>query len=87
MKTIFICTIRFHSRRYKPFHENHVRNLIDDAILQMDRHGEGLYVGDDYIHVGNINDAQDVAIGKKSECVKFYLAVKLYTIILVAVDS
>jgi hypothetical protein len=51
---------------YEPFQDIHVRNLIDDAILQMDRRGDGMYVGGDYIHVGNISDAQDVAIGKKA---------------------
>ncbi|MCP4422989.1 MAG: hypothetical protein GY803_00710, partial [Chloroflexi bacterium] len=52
--------------RYKPFHEIHVRNLIDDAILQMDRRGEGMYVGGDYIQVGNVTDSEKVAIGKKA---------------------
>ncbi len=57
--------------RYKPFHEIHVRNLIDDAILQMDRRGGNVYniekyVGGDNFEVGDISDAQDVAIGKKA---------------------
>ncbi|MCP4417315.1 MAG: hypothetical protein GY805_11890, partial [Chloroflexi bacterium] len=49
-------------------HDIHVRNLIDDAILQMDRRGGDIYnienyVGGDNIEVGDISDAQDVAIG------------------------
>ncbi|MCP4428462.1 MAG: hypothetical protein GY803_28595, partial [Chloroflexi bacterium] len=48
--------------RYKPFHDIHVRNLIDDAILQMDRRGGDIYniekfVGGYNIEVGDISDA------------------------------
>jgi len=53
--------------RYKPFHDIHVRDLIDDAVLKMDRHGDGLTVGGDYIHVeGDISNVQGMGIGRKS---------------------
>ncbi len=53
----------------QPFHDIHVRNLIDDAILQMDRRGDGQKRGGGrfYIHVeGDISNVQGMGIGRKS---------------------
>ncbi len=68
--------------RYKPFHNIHVRNLIDDAILQMDRRGGDThyhyhqdYVGGDKVGGNKVGGDQiqvenvsdaNVAIGKEA---------------------
>ncbi|MCP5095567.1 MAG: hypothetical protein GY943_08450 [Chloroflexi bacterium] len=44
-----------------------MRNLIDDAILQMDRRGGSMTVGGDYIHVeGDISNVRGMGIGRKA---------------------
>jgi GTPase SAR1 family protein len=47
-----------------PYVEVQIRSLIDDAILQAEARGGAIYVGGDYINVGDITDAIGIGIGR-----------------------
>jgi hypothetical protein len=50
----------------QPYEEIQIRSLIDDAILQQERESGRIHVEGDYITVGDIHDAEGIAIGRKA---------------------
>ena len=49
-----------------PYAEVQIRSLIDDAILQTEARRGAIYVGGDYINVGDIEGSTGIVVGRKA---------------------